>query len=94
MSPLTVNSLGVARPHRSNRSADAAPRMMTSGSRPLFDTSALDEANGTVVPEVGTPMRSNPGLTDTGDIDDPVSGGGNPALMEVPPPSGKQEKQP
>jgi hypothetical protein len=62
---------------------------------PLFDTSELDEAGGTVGPEVGTPMRANPGLTETGDVDDPVSGGGNPGLMETPPgPPPVKEKQP
>jgi hypothetical protein len=60
----------------------------------LFDTSELGTAGGTVGPEVGTPMRSSPGLTEQGDVDDPVSGGGNPALQEVPPPTGTQEKQP
>jgi hypothetical protein len=61
---------------------------------PLFDTSELgEEANG-AGPEVGTSMRSNSGLTEPGDVDDPVSGSGNPALMEIPagPPS-KEEKQ-
>jgi hypothetical protein len=40
-------------------------------------------------------MRSTPGLTNTGDIDDPVSGSGNPGLMESPPPPpANEEKQP
>jgi hypothetical protein len=40
-------------------------------------------------------MRSNPGLTEKGDVDDPVSGSGNPALMEAgDPPVGNEEKQP
>lgn len=61
---------------------------------PLFDTSELGDAGGTVGPEVGTPMRSSPGLTETGDIDDPVSGSGNPALIATPPaPPSKQEQQ-
>jgi hypothetical protein len=62
---------------------------------PLFDTSELgDEAEG-AAPEVGTSMRSNPGLTHPGDVDDPVSGSGNPALMETPagPPSNEEKQQ-
>jgi hypothetical protein len=31
-------------------------------------------------------MRSSPSVKDSGDIDDPVSGSGNPGLMETPPP--------
>jgi len=63
---------------------------------PLFDTSELaDAAGGTEAPEVGTSMRSTPGLTNTGDVDDPVSGSGNPGLMESPPPPpANEEKQP
>jgi hypothetical protein len=38
-------------------------------------------------------MRSTPGLTDTGDIDDPISGTGNPALMETTPPTKEEEQQ-
>ncbi|HTK58528.1 MAG TPA: hypothetical protein VL336_06065 [Sphingomicrobium sp.] len=64
---------------------------------PLFDTSEMDEAasGGTEGPEVGTTMRSSPGLKNSGDVDDPVSGSGNPGLMEnPPPPTNNQEKQP
>lgn len=60
---------------------------------PLFDTSELGEADGAVSREVGTPMRSSPGLTETGDVDDPVSGGGNPSLMETPPGSPPVEEE-
>jgi hypothetical protein len=63
--------------------------------QPLFDTSELGEAEGTGNPAFNTPMRSNPGLTEKGDVDDPVSGSGNPALMEAgDPPVGNEEKQP
>ena len=61
--------------------------------QPLFDTSELGEAEGTGNPAFNTPMRSNPGLTKEGDVDDPVSGSGNPALMEEEP-TGDEEKQP
>ncbi len=61
---------------------------------PLFDTSELGDAAGTGNPAFNTPMRSNPGLSDQGDVDDPVSGSGNPALMETPPPVANEEKQP
>ena len=61
---------------------------------PLFDTSELGDA-GATGKEVGTPMRSSPGLSKAGDIDDPVSGSGNPGLMETPPPPpSNKEKQP
>jgi hypothetical protein len=70
--------------------------------QPLFDTSEMGEAEGTGNPAFNTTMRSHPGIVQEGDVDDPVSGGGNPALMEgdgpppVPPaqPSGNEEKQP
>ena len=64
--------------------------------QPLFDTSALDPTGGGSDPIDGTPMRSTSGFDEKGDIDDPVSGGGNPALMDVPPtpPTANQEKQP
>ena len=66
--------------------------------QPLFDTSELGEAEGTGNPAFNTTMRSHPGLVEEGDVDDPVSGGGNPALMEGSPPpdqpGGNQEKQP
>jgi hypothetical protein len=59
---------------------------------PLFDTSELGEEGEAAAPEVGTSMRSSPGLTQPGDVDDPVSGSGNPALMETQtPPSGQQQ---
>jgi filamentous hemagglutinin family protein len=61
---------------------------------PLFDTSELGEEAGAGGPEVGTSMRANPGLTEPGDVDDPVSGSGNPGLMETVPPPTKEEKQP
>ena len=62
---------------------------------PLFDTSELGEEAAEGGPVVGTSMRSNPGLTEPGDVDDPVSGGGNPALMETPagPPSNEEKQQ-
>ncbi|QDP19651.1 beta strand repeat-containing protein [Sphingomonas xanthus] len=61
---------------------------------PLFDTSEMETADGTVTPEIGTSMRSSPGIKREGDVDDPVSGTGNPALMEsAPPPSYQQETQ-
>ena len=59
---------------------------------PLFDTSELGEPEATGNPAFNTTMRSNPGLVEEGDVDDPVSGGGNPALMETP--SSNQEVQP
>jgi len=63
--------------------------------QPLFDTSELGEADSPVNPKFGTPMRSSPGIKEEGDVDDPVSGSGNPALMETPPPpAGQQETQP
>jgi energy-coupling factor transporter ATP-binding protein EcfA2 len=40
------------------------------------------------------PLFDTSGLSDKGDVDDPVSGSGNPALMETPPPPSNQEKQP
>ena len=61
---------------------------------PLFDTSELGQADTGAGPDVGTSMRSSPVLTDTGDVDDPVSGGGNPGLMETPPPPTNEEKKP
>ena len=63
---------------------------------PLFDTSALGDVAGSADPIEGTPMRATSGLDQKGDIDDPVSGGGNPALMDAPPvpPVANQEKQP
>jgi len=61
--------------------------------QPLFDTSELSEAEGTGNPAFNTTMRSHPGIIQEGDVDDPVSGGGNPGLMESPP-SGNQETQP
>jgi hypothetical protein len=54
--------------------------------QPLFDTSELGEEPADASPEVGTSMRSSPSVKDSGDIDDPVSGSGNPGLMETPPP--------
>jgi hypothetical protein len=61
---------------------------------PLFDTSELGEEAEATAPEVGTTMRSSPGLTQPGDIDEPVSGSGNPALMETQsPPSSQEQKQ-
>jgi hypothetical protein len=62
---------------------------------PLFDTSELGEEADAVAPEVGTSMRSSPGLTYPGDVDDPVSGSGNPGLMETPagPPSSEEKQQ-
>jgi len=64
--------------------------------QPLFDTSELGEEGATVGRDVGSAMRSSPSLTRTGDVDDPVSGSGNPSLMETPagPPPSKEEKQP
>ena len=63
--------------------------------QPLFDTSELGEADSPVNPKFGTPMRSSPGIKEEGDVDDPVSGSGNPGLMETPPPpAGQQETQP
>jgi hypothetical protein len=61
---------------------------------PLFDTTELSDAEGTGNPAFNTPMRSQPGLKEEGDVDDPVSGSGNPALMEETTPIGGQEKQP
>ncbi len=62
---------------------------------PLFDTSELGEEASAGDPEVGTSMRSSPGLTEPGDVDDPVSGSGNPGLMEEPagPPSNEEKQQ-
>jgi hypothetical protein len=60
---------------------------------PLFDTSELGDAAGAEGPDVGTTMRSSTGLTNKGDVDDPVSGSGNPGLMENPPPPTNEEKQ-
>ena len=62
--------------------------------QPLFDTTELGEADSPVNPKFGTPMRSSPSIKQEGDVDDPVSGSGNPALMETPPaPSNQQESQ-
>jgi filamentous hemagglutinin family protein len=63
--------------------------------QPLFDTSEMGDAEGTGNPAFNTTMRSSPGIKQDGDIDDPVSGGGNPALMESPPapPAGNGENQ-
>jgi hypothetical protein len=63
--------------------------------QPLFDTSELGEAEGTGNPAFNTTMRSHPGLGEDGDVEDPVSGSGNPALMEGDtPPAGNQETKP
>ena len=63
--------------------------------QPLFDTSELSDSEGTGNPAFNTPMRSNPALMEKGDVDDPVSGSGNPALMETDTPTnGSQETQP
>jgi len=61
---------------------------------PLFDTSELGDPAGADGPTTGTSMRSTTGLKNDGDVDDPVSGSGNPGLMETPPPTTNQEKQP
>jgi filamentous hemagglutinin family protein len=62
---------------------------------PLFDTSEMGEPEAKGNPAFNTAMRSHPGLVEEGDVDDPVSGGGNPALMEADaPPTGNQEMQP
>jgi filamentous hemagglutinin family protein len=76
--------------------------------QPLFDTSELGEAEGTGNPAFNTTMRSSPAITQEGDVDDPVSGSGNPGLMEAggsdrpgdgsqppapPPPAGNKETQ-
>jgi hypothetical protein len=61
---------------------------------PLFDTTELGEAEGTGNPAFNTTMRSHPGLVEEGEIDDPVSGSGNPALMEDSTPTSNEEKQP
>ena len=61
----------------------------------LHQRQHFGEAEGTGNPAFNTTMRSHPGLVEEGDVDDPVSGGGNPALMEADtPPAGNQEKQP
>lgn len=60
--------------------------------QPLFDTSEMGEAEAKGNPAFNTTMRSHPGITQEGDVDDPVSGGGNPALMEEP--TGGGETQP
>ena len=59
---------------------------------PLFDTSELGDSAGTAGPEVGTSMRSSPGMSDKDEVDDPVSGSGNPGLMDTPP-HDKEDKQ-
>ena len=62
--------------------------------QPLFDTSELEESGATTGPEVGTSMRSSPSTTSKDDVDDPVSGSGNPGLMETPPnPTSGENKQ-
>ena len=61
---------------------------------PLFDTTELGEAEATGNPAFNTTMRSHPGLVEEGDVDDPVSGSGNPALMEDNTPTRTQEKRP
>jgi hypothetical protein len=60
--------------------------------QPLFDTSEMGEAEAKGNPAFNTTMRSHPGIVQEGDVDDPVSGGGNPALMEEP--TGSGETQP
>ena len=62
---------------------------------PLFDTSQLGEGSDAAAAEFGTSMRSNPGLVRPGDVDDPVSGSGNPGLMETTagPPSKEENQQ-
>jgi len=61
--------------------------------QPLFDTTELGEDAADAGPEVGTSMRSSPSMKDNGDVDDPVSGSGNPGLMETPPPPPSQEEK-
>lgn len=60
--------------------------------QPLFDTSELGDPGDPADPDFGTSMRSSPGMKDNGDVDDPVSGSGNPALMETVPPSKENEQ--
>jgi hypothetical protein len=39
-------------------------------------------------------MRSNPGMSDKDEVNDPISGSGNPGLMETPPnPQGGEDEQ-
>lgn len=57
--------------------------------QPLFDTTeladgAVSDGEGGTKTLIGTPMRSNPGQERKGDVDDPVSGSGNPSLMDPP----------
>jgi hypothetical protein len=55
---------------------------------------ATDEGETSPI-EPPQPLFDTSGLGDKGDIDDPVSGSGNPALMDSPPPppSGQESKQ-
>jgi len=68
---------------------------------PMFDNDAFIDDNDETTEEGETspieppqPLFDTSGLGDDGDVDDPVSGSGNPALMETPPPTSNQEKQP
>lgn len=60
----------------------------------IDDNDEATEEGETSPIEPPQPLFDTSGLGDKGDVDDPVSGSGNPALMETPPPSSNQEKQP
>jgi filamentous hemagglutinin family protein len=68
---------------------------------PMFDNDSFIDDNDELTDEGETspieppqPLFDTSGLSDKGDVDDPVSGSGNPALMETVPPTSNQEKQP
>ena len=77
-----------------NEEDEAAETSPITPPEPLFDTTELGEPEATGNPAFNTTMRSQPGLVEEGDVDDPVSGSGNPALMEDDTPTANEEKQP
>jgi len=60
----------------------------------IDDNDETTEEGETSPIEPPQPLFDTSGLGDKGDVDDPVSGSGNPALMETPPPTSNQEEQP
>ncbi len=60
----------------------------------IDDNNEATEDGETSPIEPPQPLFDTSGLGDKGDVDDPVSGSGNPSLMETPPPPTNQEKKP
>ncbi len=60
----------------------------------IDDNDEATEDGETSPIEPPQPLFDTSALGDKGDVDDPVSGSGNPSLMETPPPPSNQEKKP